>query len=237
MEPELQTGVGALSSDKSTGPRRDSVHDSAFCLQLSALTADLEGYPYDPAGWLARALVFEQLGYEELAVGDAYKAQMLCQAHEETLAGSKFMMGHRMGFAVIWEHDRTGDVVLIAEQQGRLRELLRAHRLLVSRLCDRQQYYTPRLYPWLRSEHRCRTDAQLDAWNAELFRKRSAKSREPCCIIRRNAFGSGIGPANGAELLGVCATRFIAKGEILFTDPAKYWVSGSRSCCDSSADD
>jgi hypothetical protein len=230
MEPELQNEAGTLFSGKSTRPRRDSVHDSTSCLKLSALTADLEVYPYDPADWLARALVFEQLGYPELAVGDAYKAQMLCQAHEETLAGSKFIVGHRMGFAMIWEHDRIGDEVRIAEQQGRLRDTLRAHRLLISRLCDRQQYYTPRLYPWLRPEHRCRTNAQLDAWNAELFRKGSVKSRGPCCIIRRSAFGNGIGPAKGAELLGVCATRFIAKGEILFTDPAKYWVSGSRSC-------
>jgi hypothetical protein len=227
MELESQVEPRNLSSDKSTRSRRDSAHDLGTCFKLSASTEDIKAHPYDPAGWLARALVFEQLGYPELVVGDAYKAQMLCEAHEEALATSKYLVGHRLGFAVIAEHGRTEDEACIAEQQGRLTETLRAHRLLVSQVCGRQKSYTPQLYPWLRSKHKCRTDAQVDAWNMEFLENGSAKSRKPCCIVRRNAFGRGIGPAKGAELLGVCATRFIVKGEILITDPAKYWVGVS----------
>ena len=36
--------------------------------------------PYEPSGWLSRAITLSSLGYYELAAGDAFKAIKLCEA-------------------------------------------------------------------------------------------------------------------------------------------------------------
>jgi hypothetical protein len=43
-------------------------------------TKEIIDAPYDPDGWYPRAAALLQLGYPELAVGDSYKASMLCDA-------------------------------------------------------------------------------------------------------------------------------------------------------------
>lgn len=49
-------------------------------LQVIDQSTFLYEQPYHPGHWLARARALLTLGYPELAVGDAYKAILLCDA-------------------------------------------------------------------------------------------------------------------------------------------------------------
>lgn len=50
---------------------------------------------YDPAVWISRAINLAQLGYPELAAGDAYKARLLARAKLDSLRGKPNALDHK----------------------------------------------------------------------------------------------------------------------------------------------
>jgi hypothetical protein len=227
MECEFNIDPSMPAINGMTTKRRDSACDPEICSQLTKQTRKIQAYPYDPEGWLKRAQILEGLGFPELAVGDAHKAQMLCdevQSSEE----SNYVLGYKMGFRILMDDDRIGCETFRTGHASRIERNLHDYRQLIAQLCRRNSHYTPRQYPWTKSEHRYRDDAQLNTWNAELLANGRSNPKGPCCIIKRDAFGDNRGRAKESEVLGVCATRSIAKGEIVLTDPARFRVSISQ---------
>ena len=51
---------------------------------------------YDPSAWLERANHLRELGYSELAAGDAYKARLLVQANLDLIRGKSTELGRRV---------------------------------------------------------------------------------------------------------------------------------------------
>ncbi|TKA83390.1 hypothetical protein B0A55_01007 [Friedmanniomyces simplex] len=76
---------------------------------LTAQTKALYGHPYDPAGWLQRAVTLTELRYPELAVGDAHKALLLCRGLIGRLVEGGWGLGWGMGFWMLEERDGDGD--------------------------------------------------------------------------------------------------------------------------------
>lgn len=75
-----------------------------FCT-LRQQTGSIKLSPYDPGTWLQRARTLVELRYPELAMGDAYKAKLLCDAHNARLSHSNgWSLGFRMGF---WMRDES----------------------------------------------------------------------------------------------------------------------------------
>ncbi|OOQ90811.1 hypothetical protein PEBR_02708 [Penicillium brasilianum] len=66
---------------------------------LEMYTAAIQISPYNPTYWVSRAYCHYQLGYFDLAIGDAYRAQLLCDVLEQASERNR-----RPGFyARIWE--------------------------------------------------------------------------------------------------------------------------------------
>lgn len=79
----------------------------SLMMSMEAQTVELIDHPYDPRGWNARARTLAAMHYPELAVGDAYKADMLCRTHRRLLSEHhNYRLGHRMGFWMIDDTDR-----------------------------------------------------------------------------------------------------------------------------------
>lgn len=82
-------------------------YKSYLCDKLCERSKAILHHPYDPVLWLRRSSTLSRLRYPELAVGDAYKAKMLCQTHLAQLTDSSgWYMGHRMGF---WMRDEPAE--------------------------------------------------------------------------------------------------------------------------------
>jgi tetratricopeptide (TPR) repeat protein len=66
---------------------------------LEMYTAAIQISPYNPTYWVSRAYCHYQLGYFDLAIGDAYRAQLLCDVLEQSSDRNR-----RPGFYTrIWE--------------------------------------------------------------------------------------------------------------------------------------
>ncbi|KAK5135885.1 hypothetical protein LTR08_004535 [Meristemomyces frigidus] len=80
---------------------------TALVSTLSAQTEHIYRYPYDPNGWFRRGETLARLRYPELAVGDSYKAILLCHKLLKHLVEDKqWRLGSHMGF---WLLDDPGD--------------------------------------------------------------------------------------------------------------------------------
>ena len=56
---------------------------------------------YEPAAWLERATRLRNLGYPELAAGDAHKARLLLQLKLDFLNGKRHYLGKRLQYLLV----------------------------------------------------------------------------------------------------------------------------------------
>ena len=189
---------------------------------LAYQTKDVLIHPYNPLHWLQRSTTLLNLHYPELAVGDALKAQLLCETLLQRLETSdQYRLGHCMGFWMLDETKRDEDL----EKQ---RDWIRDVQSCAHELGQRSLYtgrrtgpYIPRPYPLMAAAHRTRNDLLLETMNAEFAAQRRVDGK--CmrqCIVQRNAFGVSPG---SEDLLGVFATRDMQAGTEMFVERARTW--------------
>lgn len=84
---------------------------------LEMYTAAIQISPYNPTYWVSRAYCHYQLGYFDLAIGDAYRAQLLCDVLEQSSERNR-----RPGFyARIWEAIEAHLMVVPRDNTGKLK--------------------------------------------------------------------------------------------------------------------
>lgn len=203
---------------------------------LNAQTTDIAAHPYDPNSWLNRAETLVKLRYPELAVGDAYKAVMMCQTLLTTLTRRPwYRLGYRTGF-LMTDRDACSDSVAREEQTGQKRTYATLQKRAQD-LIDENLDYMPahkrgrvilRQYPWIHERHLMRSDQLVKSINRELAVATRTMRRRKCCVVKRFAFGRGVGARDGEDLLGVFATRDIAWGENIVYDKSRVWVSNGH---------
>lgn len=204
---------------------------TTLCSQLSIQTKNILRYPYDPSNWTARAESLSRLRYPELAVGDAYKAGLLCRAHIKRLdegEGTEWRLGHRMGF---WMKDPFPRHELLddfdeEEYLDQLEQHMGKLQCRASKIEKRNLYFQPnfeegrfqrRMYPWMPAKWRKRDDGLVERLNHE-FKYNSANfDGKPFCKVRRNAFGGG------DDVLGVFAGKEIFDRETILIDETAIW--------------
>lgn len=202
--------------------RTDSHTFAAKVKNLTSMTGELKIYPYDPETWLNRALTLEDLGYPELALGDAIKARFLCEGLRKQLSeGLSGRLGHRMGFFMV----DPDPLARLRSQVERDRQfgLLHQHEEVIYELGGRSLYFSPRPYPWLSSKHRGRSDSIIHALNAE-FRSSGYKRSSCHCIVKRNAIVDSGHSLADSESLGVFSSQPIQKHQMILRDKAALWV-------------
>ncbi|KAI7220787.1 hypothetical protein KC343_g8368 [Hortaea werneckii] len=210
--------------------------------------------PYQPRFWYDRAQTHTALRYPELAAGDAEKAIKLCSGALDRLGedGNPWRLGHAAGF---WmrsagsnddDDDDDDDEMVVAMRDDQLEQRLANLQCEAFELQTRNLYYYPnylegrirsRLYPWMREEHRGRSDELIRRVNREFARPSRGKGKEikacngvspderaPFCVLRRYAFGNGARDGqDGSDVLGVFAARDIPKGTPILVDPSETW--------------
>lgn len=96
--------------------------------------------------------------------------------------------------------------------------------------------YSPRAYPWMKEEYWGRTDKTLEDIEKEFqesHRQRCGAKESVPCFSKRYAFGVGIGPNDGKDVIGVFANRELTENEVVLVDKSRLWVSlvmNSDSC-------
>lgn len=201
---------------------------SFLCQKLSHQTIDINQHPYDPNVWLRRAITLSRLRYPELAVGDAYKVGILCQAHLSRLCERNgWVMGHRMGF---WMYDETPhDDERVQKLSDHVAKLQERAQWLISEITtlfmdDPEGRFRLRQYPWMHERHRWRSDELLRSINYEFGTTRgSVMDDEPYCVLKRHAFGKGVNYSDTSELLGVFAACDIPVGKVILIDTTRVW--------------
>ncbi|KAK4634124.1 hypothetical protein CLAFUW4_01193 [Fulvia fulva] len=212
---------------------------------LNKQTEIIKQFPYDPRSWCERSEILARLRYPELAAGDGFKAVTLARKLLVDLEQRPgFRLGQRMGF---WMEDAEPVDAVYVEMERDDQEI---HLASVQRAADKvvtdNLYYFPnshkgrmiaKEYPWMKEEHRMRSDELLRTINLELAVSKddrvdekfeSAPIHSPCpidspCIVQRYAFGHGVGAREGADLLGVFAARDIRRGETILVDTTRTW--------------
>ncbi|CAK4034189.1 wd and tetratricopeptide repeat [Lecanosticta acicola] len=221
---------------------RDTV--GALVDLMNRETDTIQRHPYDPSSWLRRSRTLASLRYPELAAGDAHKASLLCRKMMSNLTPQRrgWRVGHRMGFWMRGEEEEgeeeeeeeegcasSSDMDLEHERQ---REYLMALQQQAEKLLEGNVYLYPeedeglcvlRPYPWLREEHTYRSDELVDSLNRDLLDPNSTNGGKSCCVLKRYAFGKGVGAREGADLLGVFASRDISRDEVIVVDKSRVW--------------
>ncbi|KAF3398034.1 hypothetical protein F1880_005750 [Penicillium rolfsii] len=89
---------------------------------LEMYTAAIQISPYNPTYWVSRAYCHYQQGFFDLAIGDAYRAQLLCDVLEQSSERNR-----RPGFfARIWEAIEAHLMVFPRDKKGNLKpEIMR----------------------------------------------------------------------------------------------------------------
>ena len=210
-----------------------------FIDRLTVTTNFILRHPYDPNSWLGRARALTVLRYPELAAGDAHKAILLCRS---ILLGidrktARFRLGSRMGFWMRdevdsmsftdlddWKVEREYYGEKFTDLQEHARDVLDRN-LFFTPAYDEGRY-TPQPYPWLEEKHRTRSDELVAAMNEELADPAKRNGLPSCCVLKRRAFGDGVGNGDGEDVLGVFATQDILEGEVVLVDKTSTWVSG-----------
>lgn len=223
---------------------------AALISSLNEQTKGIYSHPYDPNGWYKRAETLAHLRYPELAVGDTYKAILLCRTLLARLSEDRrYRLGHRMGFWMLDADGDNGEETQDARQgerddlEQRLVDLQAdAHRLQIKNLHHfpifEEGRFLPRPYPWMEARHRSRDDELLAKINDEFAQaemkiveedpeERTAEERghkSRCCVLQRHAFGEmGICGKDSSELLGVFAARDLIEYTLIVIDETEAW--------------
>lgn len=213
---------------------------TALCVQLRAQTKNILALPYDPDNWSRRASTLSRLRYPELAVGDAYKAALLCRAHIKRLEeseGTQWRLGHGMGFWMLDPLPRheLRDCFDEVEYHDRLEQHLGQLQCRAHKIERKNLYFTPiydegrfrrRMYPWMDERHRRRSERLVERLNVELMdNAANIEDGRPFCKVKRDAFGEGEG---GEDVLGVSAARRVYEGEVILIDETDVWGCNLR---------
>ncbi|KAF2209665.1 hypothetical protein CERZMDRAFT_86645 [Cercospora zeae-maydis SCOH1-5] len=86
--------------------------------------------------------------------------------------------------------------------------------------------YSPRPYPWMKEEHLARTDQTLLEIEQEFrdaHKNRSGTFDDLTCLPQRHAFGFGVGPNHGRDVIGVFAQRDLDQNELVLIDKSRLW--------------
>lgn len=202
---------------------------------LNTQTKAITRFPYDPHCWLKRAKILAQLQYPELTVGDAQKALMLCENLLAVLDKRTCLrLGHRTCFLMTGdENGSEGERARErAEQRATFENLKEEAQKVIHENLDfdpdtKKGRYIRRQYPWLRLEHTMRSDEVIQGLNRDCAESAVAVGGTPCCVVKRFAFGPGVGARDGADTLGVFATRRISKDEDILLEESMTWVSAN----------
>ncbi|KAI7483254.1 hypothetical protein KC357_g3448 [Hortaea werneckii] len=220
---------------------------------LNRQTRCIYHHPYQPRLWYDRANTLTALRYPELAVGDAQKALMLCRSALDRLSenGNRWRLGHAAGF---WmrsggsddDDDDDDDENVVATRDEQLQQRLTDLQSDAFELQIRNLYYFPnylegrvrsRPYPWMRGEHRGRSDELIRQVNREFAWSSQGRDEEikacngvspdegvPFCVLQRHAFGKRTRDGqDGSDVLGVFAAKDIPKGTPILVDPSETW--------------
>lgn len=194
-------------------------------------TRALHQNPYDPRAWLRRAKTLARMRYPELAVGDAHKASLLIHKllyDMDTRPNSR--IGYKMGF---WMQDPEADCIAIDEEHNAQQEALNAMQCKADKIisenlcfapCLQRGKHVPAPYPWMKEKHRMRSDDLIDEVNVDFADPANGASGGVTCLVKRSAFGHGIGSREGRDLLGVFAARDIDAGILIIADRSRTWV-------------
>lgn len=197
----------------------------------------LQKQPYDPELWTERAGYFLALNYPELAVSDAYKAELLFDratnedgkeagsANEARMRaygimGQALYDSHcHMEAAEFWEDVSKKVASPFAKTKAEeLRALLERKKEAAAQagLGGTEQEQKDRLrdggvitvhYPWMEKRHLTRTPETVDQINEEL------KNMEPqFCYLKQSSL------ADRTDMLGMFAARDIEAGECILLD-------------------
>lgn len=198
--------------------------------QLNQDTKNIYQYPYDPSFWTRRAKTLSSLRYPEMAVGDGQKAYILSARLLNVLERPRWRVGYRRGFCML---DEEIDEEELEKEKDRQEISFARLQSKASKVISKNLYYWPEaekgkfhptLYPWVQEKHQIRTDELLDTLNREFADPANRGTDEKACIVQRYAFGHGVGARDGADLLGVFATRDIRRGETILIDKSRTWV-------------
>lgn len=203
----------------------------------------IDHHPYDPQLWIKRAYTHAVLGYPELAVGDAYKAELLCR-NLLTQLDQNLKPNYRIGVhAGFWmrqldledEYDEVPpwlDTIDLEPEhlahQAKFTciqndaERVKGANLEFSPNAEEGRF-SPQAYPWMHRLHSMRSDETIDEINAELANPLVSRPTS-MMDVKRYAFGKGVGPQGGADLLGGFALRDIEEDELVLNDMSKTWV-------------
>ncbi|GAB1742177.1 hypothetical protein NU219Hw_g7739t1 [Hortaea werneckii] len=219
---------------------------------LNHQTKCIYNNPYQPRYWLERAKTLTALRYPELAVGDAQKAIILCRSALDRLSedANPWRLGHAAGF---WMRsggsdaaDDDDDVDVAATQDDQLEQRLANLHSEAFELQIRNLYYFPnylegrvrsRLYPWMKTEHRGRSDDLIRRVNREFAGSSQGRGKKmkgcngmsgdegaAFCVLQRHAFGKGIRDGkDDRDVLGVFAAKDIPKDTLILVDPSETW--------------
>lgn len=234
-----------LKPSRSPSPRQLSPDQLASLVQqLADQTKNIRDQPYSPSAWLDRAATLDALGYPELAVGDAWKAERLARrmlAFPRERKDRRWRLGQGSGFWMCYvdmDSDRQDDKdeVLLVRLQD---HLAKAGLMMKSNLCSYPGSgygrFIPQEYPWLSDRHRHRSDGVVAEINENLSRNtvRTAAGK-PYCEVKRCSFGlGGDTEARPPTAFGMFATCNIRQGTEILLDRTELFgcigPSGSRS--------
>lgn len=206
-------------------------------------TKNIDRHPYDPELWIKRAYTHAVLGYPELAVGDAFKAELLCRkllAELDQNLKPNYRIGVHAGFWMRQEdpEDEYDEVPPWLNTIDLEKEHIKHQKKFTCILNDAEKVkranleysphceegkFSPQAYPWMAREHSMRLDYDIDEINAEL-RNPLVSRPTGLMVVKRYAFGKGIGRHDGADLLGGFALRDIEEDEMVINDRSKTWV-------------
>ncbi|RMY62787.1 hypothetical protein D0863_10842 [Hortaea werneckii] len=198
---------------------------------------------YQPRHWHERAKTLTTLRYPELAVADAQKAIILCRSALDRLSedANPWQLGHAAGF---WM--RSGGSSDADDGDDQLQQRLANLQSEAFELQIRNLYYFPnylegrvrsRLYPWMKTEHRGRSDELIRRINREFAGSSRGRGKEimacngvsgdegaPFCVLQRHALGKGTrGGQDDSDVLGVFAAKDIPKDTPILVDPSETW--------------
>ncbi|PPJ55423.1 hypothetical protein CBER1_02729 [Cercospora berteroae] len=97
--------------------------------------------------------------------------------------------------------------------------------------------YSPRAYPWMKEEHWGRTDktlGEIEKAFQEAHKERCGTRESVPCFSKRYAFGFGVGPNDGKDVIGVFANRELAENEFVLVDKSRLWGCAGPGTAESS---
>ncbi|KAM3418360.1 hypothetical protein BST61_g4359 [Cercospora zeina] len=86
--------------------------------------------------------------------------------------------------------------------------------------------YSPRPYPWMKKEHWGRSDKTLQEIEQEFreaHKNNSGTYDGLTCLPQPYAFGIGVGPTDGKDVIGVFAHRDLDSNEVVLVDKSRLW--------------